>query len=228
MLIAVSAMHGRHAISEAWAEHTSSLGFDAVYVSVTTSDDVNFEICERHGFNAVYMDNDPLAEKFNTALSLAMSTPFERVMVLPSDDFISTAWIHAARTSPVDYMIPHECAIVDAATQHAFKIVERQPWIKYGAGRVVSRRVVDKLSGELWPVHLTKGLDSGSHTRIVDAGFACHVVKTDGMPITDVKTEGNLWPFTTWRPGSRPISADDALHMVSPSVRAKLDALKIQ
>lgn len=231
MLIAISAMHGRHEVSRAWCEHTKSLGFDKVIVASTLGDHELSTMCLDHGIVVVVMPNEPLSEKFNTALWFAMEwEPSTRVMILPSDDFVSREWVEAARNSTEDYMIPHTCAILDAYSQQCYKITKLSlnpgGTMKFGAGRVVSRKVVEACDGQLWPSELNKGLDSASHARISKAGFTVKVVETEGIPITDLKTDENLWPYRTWEHSGRPCTADEALHMVSPEVRARIDAMK--
>lgn len=202
----------------------------AVCVAITSGDDELAEAIGPHSFTET--PNDPLADKFNMALSLANSwfPNWTRAMILPSDDFASPAWVEAARNSTEDYIIPHTCAILDAYSQKAYAIrkLSLNPGgtMKFGAGRVVSRKVAEACDGYLWPGELNKGLDSASHARISQAGFTVKVIETPTIPITDVKTEENIWGFTTWEHSGRPITTEEALHMVSSSVRAKIDALK--
>jgi hypothetical protein len=227
MLVAVSAAHGRHAVTRAWAEHTASLDFDAVYVAVSEGDTENYHTCVDHGFIAWYMTNDPLSAKFNSALSEAMVDGAERIAIVPSDDLISRQWVAAMRESEVPYCYPHTCGIFDAYTQNAYKITKLSfGTLKYGAGRVVSRRVVEACGGTLWPENHNRGLDGASHEIIKRAGFTHTVVETPGIPITDVKTKDNLWAYATWLGSGSNITPDEALHMCSPSVRAQIDALK--
>jgi hypothetical protein len=215
-----------------------SLGFDGIYVAVSddAANDDNFSELGRFNTNPNMpntpisrwrMPNNPLSAKFNSALMVAMDDGADRIAIVPSDDFVSPAWVQAAREHPGDYLYPHCCAIVDAETQAAYVITKLTfGTMKYGAGRVVSRKVIDKLGGKLWPDELNKGLDGASHQRITRAGFEIGVAKTEGIPITDVKTAENLWPYKTWRDSGTPIAADQALHMVSPAVRAQLDKLR--
>lgn len=228
MLVAISAAHGRHAITRAWAEHTASLGFDLVVVAVTMNEGPeNIEACLKYGMWLEAFPNDPLSGKFNGALGIACRQGATRIMILPSDDFASPAWVKAARESEADYLYPHECGIFDAASGQAY-VIRKLTFgqLKYGAGRVVSRKVVEACGGELWPDGLNKGLDSASHARITKAGFPIEILKTEGVPITDVKTADNLWPFRTWQGAGQASDATECLHMVSPSVRAQIDALK--
>lgn len=230
MLVAISAAHGRHAITRAWADHTASLGFEKVVVSVTHDDQPNISYCWALQFRVLETENEPLALKFNSALVEAMNAGATRIMILPSDDFVSPAWVEAARTSEEDYIIPHTCAILDAYTQQAYRITKNAltpgATLRFGAGRVVSRKVVEACDGQLWPSELNKGLDSASHARISRAGFHAKVIETEGIPITDLKTEENLWPWSTWQGGSGPCTTEEALAMCSPSVRARIDTMK--
>jgi len=231
MLVAVSAMHGRHALSRVWAKHTASLGFDGVFVAVTADDDglaehENGATCERHGFRVVTMPNDPLSNKFNAALGYAHAMGGTRFMILPSDDFISPAWVQAARNTEHDYIIPHACGVVDLPTKRAYAIVKGVTrGMRFGAGRVVSRKAVERCGGMLWPPAINRGLDTASHQCLLAHGVHLTMVPTEGIPITDVKTKDNLWPFNTWQNGSQDITAEEALHMLSPEHLAELYAI---
>lgn len=222
-------MHGRHALSRVWARHTASLGFDRVIVCITEGDDLLGSICDEAGFFVVQQPNQPLSGKFNAALRPAWeeSTEGTRFMILPSDDFASPAWIEAARTTELDYIAPHCCGIMDLQTGNAFKLEGLGSGVlKFGAGRVISRRAIDKVGGELWPTELRRGLDTASHERLKSHGIKATVITTEGVPITDVKTDESLWPFRTWEPGSRPLSEADALHMLSVEMKAQLLSLR--
>ena len=231
MLVAISAAHGRHAVTRAWAEHTRSLGFDLIVLAIT-SDEANrplLSLAKTGVLLPVLLPNNPLSDKFNGALDEATKRGGSRFMILPSDDFASQAWVDAMRASEEPYCIPHTCAILDAYTQSAYRITKNSltpgSTMRFGAGRVVSRKVVEACEGQLWPSELNKGLDGASHARISRAGFTVKVVETEGIPITDLKTSENLWPFNTWSGSGRPCTADEALHMVSPEVRVRIDAM---
>lgn len=233
MLIAVSAAWRRPEILRAWIEHTSTLGFDAIVVCVSRDDAYSDYCVWKAGLIRAFAPNAPLAGKFNAALQVAMDMGGTQFMILPSDDFASPAWVAAARDHEGDYLYPHTCGILDSATQNAYKIRKlglgdggQVGTLRFGAGRVISRAVIEKIGGTLWPANLNRGLDTASHNAIIAAGFKPTVITTEGIPITDVKTEENLWPYNAWIGSGDTITADEALHMCSPSVRAKLDTLK--
>jgi len=226
MLVAISAAHGRHALTSLWAKHTATLGFDAVVVAVTYTEVVNRQTCQTYGFHPLPIANDPLAGKFNAAMEHALAIGADRIMILPSDDFASQEWVDAARASTEDYMIPHACGVYSPATDEAYLIHKFSAGtLRFGAGRVVSRKAVEKC-GELWTPTLNRGLDTASHRRLLDNGFTHKIVTTSTIPITDVKTTENIWGFDTWRMGSRDITPDEALHMVSPDIREQLKSIR--
>lgn len=185
------------------------------------------------------MPNEPLAGKFNEALRQAIDAGAIRIMILPSDDFVSPAWVEAARDEAHgDYIVPHTCGIIDLASLEAFAITKLSftGTLKFGAGRVVSRKAVEACGGQLWPQELNRGLDSASHHRLMAHGIKHTVITTEGIPITDVKTyriedgkqvSDNLWPFQVWENGSRPMTADQALHMLSAEHRAMLEEIRV-
>jgi hypothetical protein len=150
----------------------------------------------------------------------------DRIMILPSDDFASQEWVDAARASTDDYIIPHACGVYSPATEQAYLIHKFSAGtLRFGAGRVVSRKAVEKC-GELWTPTINRGLDTASHHRLLDNGFTHKIVTTSTIPITDVKTSENIWPASTWRMGSMDITPDEALHMVSPSIREQLKKVR--
>lgn len=232
MLVAVSAAHGRHALTRLWAEHTASLGFDMVVVSITSDadgivDHEHDQICHDFGIDGISMPNNPLAGKFNAAMGYGHAMGGQRFMILPSDDFVSPEWVEAARNHPGDYLIPSHCAIVDPKNNRAYTIHKNAPsgTLRFGAGRVVSRKAIEACGGELWPRELNRGLDTASNRRLIERGIKPTVVQTEAIPIADVKTAENIWGYNTWVFSSKDCTVDQALHMVSPEILQKIKAL---
>lgn len=227
MLVAVSAAHGRPVLTALWRKHTESLGIKAV-VSYTEDDPQRpYWVCQTNGFVSIRMPNEPLAGKFNAALDHAMAMGATRIMILPSDDFVSMEWLNIALTHPGDYLIPSHCAIVDPKHNRAYTIHKNAPsgTLRFGAGRVVSRKAIEACGGELWPRELNRGLDTASNRRLIERGIKPTVVQTEAIPIADVKTAENIWGYNTWVFSSKDCTVDNALHMVSPEILQKIKAL---
>lgn len=226
MLVVVSAAHGRHDLFDLWCEHTAPM-FDAVVCAVTVGEIPLLASCERHGITGVPWRNEPLGEKFNAALYEAMKMGATRIVILPSDDFVSQEWVDIARHSIADYIIPPSCGVYSPEANRAIVIRKNYPagMLTFGAGRIVSKRAIDA-TGDLWPPNLNRGLDSASNTRLREAGFRPVQLPTKAIPITDVKTRENIWPMSTWEPMSIPSTPNEVLHMVSDSMRERLSHIR--
>ena len=219
----ITAFHGRHHLTELWAEHTSGFGLP-VFVAITVDDVPNILTAEKHCFRFTTMPNHPVGTKFQAALDMAIADGCDRVMILPSDDFVSPEWIDRALTFDGTYFIPQRIAIHSPKEGTFALTTNGGSCTRYGAGRVIDRSVIERV-GHLWPGERNRSLDSESHGRINACGVRCVAVTTKHIPLTDVKTGENIWPWRKWRGGGHKCSADQALHMVSPSIRERIAAL---
>jgi len=207
----VTVMHGRHALTRMWAEYTSGLGLP-IFACITNGDVELRRVCDDHGIVYVERSNDWLGAKHNAALSLCGAG---RVMLLPSDDFVSPSWIDVVRATDVPYLYPDSCGLYDVATRRGCILRHRGPGTRrFGAGRVLRRDVLDMV-GTLWTDRLPNGLDSDSHGRVSGAGFDAHVAVFDGVPVVDIKAGENIWPFSRWARGQ-------AVRCDGPTVMASL------
>ena len=183
-----------------------------VAAACTTGDEDNTRQLKARGVKYVEVPNMPLGAKHNAALTLAGDAP--RYMVLPSDDFISREWFDVFMGTDLDYVSPDRCGVYDMATGRAKVLVNAIGGRRnFGAGRIFSRAVVDALGGKVWTDGKMAGLDTDSHARITGAGFECVTVPCAAIPITDVKSDGNLWGYDVFKGMDAPVS--EVLHMVT-------------
>lgn len=220
----ITALHGRHKLTELFAEHTSQFGLP-VFASITEGDTANVLTAERFGVTYREMPNEPVGDKFQIALDMAMEAGCDAVMVLPSDDFISQEYVEAIfkmLDNGIPYMLPQKIAIHHPVEGTYELRSDGKSCGRYGAGRVVIRNVIEACGGTIWADKRNRSLDSESHGRILAAGFKCVPVRTKDIPLVDIKTGDNIWPWRTWRGGGHRCSADQALHMLSPSMREQL------
>ncbi len=221
----VTCLHKRSWLSSLWYGHTVQFG--SVHAACTIGDEDNANIAARHG-SSIACENLPLGRKHNAALALAMQADWQAMMVCPSDDFVSPAYVEAATAAiaaGANYVFPMSCGLFDVATGQAcvLRHEPRRGWLMFGAGRMLSRRAAEAI-GPLWTDDKNKGLDTDSHVRILAHGFKPTFVDVEGVCLTDVKTDDNLWPYRTWahRPGVRSSDADGVLGHVSDDVRQAL------
>lgn len=222
----ITAFHGRPALSALWAEHTSQFGLP-VFASVTEGDAANVLTAQRFGFTYREMPNEPVGDKFQIALDMAMEAGCDAVMILGSDDFISAAWIEAA-SGALDngegYITPASAAVHSPSKGTYLIKFNGRSASAGGAGRCVHREAVLKADG-LWRLSRSRALDSESHGRLLAAGFTCKVVNTAQVPVVDIKTGTNIWRWETWRGGGHKCTAEQALWMISVDIRIQLASL---
>jgi len=225
-LAILSVFHGRPALSRIWVDHTAPLG--RIYASVTDGDAENVNILAGHTFTEV--PNEPLGRKHNAALSLVPADA-DAVIILPSDDFVHPSYLFEALdliAGGVDYVFPSTCGMYDVASGQSC-ILHQPPSegaLRFGAGRVVSRRVLDAV-GPLWTDTKAQGLDTDSHSRIRAHGFKASFVSLgDDVPcLTDVKSGVNIWPYHTWARKARVLGVDAVLGHLSAVHRAEVMTL---
>lgn len=197
-LAIVTVMHSRHDLTREWVRSVSSFGLP-IFASITAGDKVLASICDDFGVRFVEVPNDPLGAKHNAALALC---PADRVMLLPSDDFVAPAWVEEVKTTDVPYLYPDRCGLWDVATDRACILSHGEHGIRrFGAGRVIRRDVLDAV-GSLWTDEKGRGLDSDSHARVMAAGFTMTQRSIGAVPVVDVKAGENLWKFDRWCRGS--------------------------
>ena len=220
----ISAMHGRSELTAMWAEHTSQFGIP-VYAAITDGDYDNLETAWKYKFEWKVMPNNPVGDKFQAALTMAMQDGCDVVMRLPSDDFISKEWVamfELKASLGADYFIPERIAVHDPSKgTYSIRANVGSRFMKYGAGACFSRKAVEKCGG-LWTGHLDSGLDTESNNRLRTAGYECEAVPTKDIALVDIKTGESIWPWGIWSFGEPACSDDEALHMLSPSMRQTL------
>lgn len=220
----ITAMHKRPELTRMWAGHTAQFGLP-VYAAITDGDYDNWELAMEYGFEWKVMPNNPVGDKFQAALDMAMKDGCDGVMRLPSDDFISQEWVamfELKASLGADYFLPERIAVHDPAQgTYGIRAKVGHYFMKYGAGACFSRKAIEKCGG-LWTGHLSSGLDSESDKKLREAGFDCESVVTKSIPLVDIKGPDNIWPFGIWQVGGLECSDDEALHMLSPAMRQGL------
>ena len=222
---AISAAHGRNAITRAWGLHTSTLGFSSVIVAVTDDEanDENARVLSEMGLTVIRRANSPLSDKFQSALDACPRT--DAYMILPSDDFVHPTWMKAVTQARLPYMLPSNMAMYDINTGRAltmatpFHIGGR---LKYGACRVFSH-AVRKAVNPLWPSGHERGLDSLSHRRIMEEIGGAVFDMVPSPSFVDIKSKDNLWGYGSYEKNHAsmdPAAATD--HITNAEARALL------
>jgi hypothetical protein len=165
------------------------------------SEDSMKELCEDEGVKWCYAQNDPLSDKHNIGLRGSLKYDWDYCLSFGSDDLISERIFEVYE----DVMRKgHDfVGLNDMWFYHKGNIKRHTYRAKnatYGAGRLISRRLAEKLNGNVWARNgKIERIDTDSRDIIERAGFKHTIVRTDLPVVVDVKTEVNLWTYDHWK-----------------------------
>lgn len=154
-------------------------------------------VCDSHGFNWIYADNNPLGEKINKGLRRALEFKWDYLMMMNSDDVIKARLID-------EYYDPffekgEKFFGISKVTYVNFQTSEAREY-KYeysilGIGKCIRRDVVEQLKGNLYRPDLNKCLDDTMMDNLSKIKVFPRMVQYKGQLAMDFKSEVNIWPW---------------------------------
>lgn len=155
------------------------------------------QLCNKYDIEWTMQDNYPLGRKKNTGLQKARGIQFDYLMEIGSDDLITNELL----TQYLDYYGKYEffgitdAAYIESESGACKRLISEKS--TYGAGRIISRRLLDQMNWTLWSDSLNRGLDNNSLLNIESkTKIKYHKVKHQDVPgVIDVKSSENLWKF---------------------------------
>lgn len=153
-------------------------------------------LCESHNIKWVMYQNYPLGKKKNYGLKAASQYDFDYLLEIGSDDIITDALLDQY----LDYFNRYEffgvsdIAYIESESGECRRLISHST--TYGAGRCISREILEKADWKLWKDDLNRGLDNDSNRKINNLGYHFHKVKPIDEPgLIDVKSGENIWKF---------------------------------
>ena len=180
------------------------------------------------GFRYAEAPNEPLSGKWNAGMRLMQELEPDAVMITGSDDVISAPYIEAATreiAKGADYVMFDTLCCYDMDTCRAYL---SNP-ARMGAGRVLSRRLLDECNWQPWPDGLERRLDGGMDEKLSPSPLTQRIIRADrldGALCVDIKSSGNMWSFDKLRSMLRrthPVNGPRLMHRHFPSVADELD-----
>lgn len=156
-----------------------------------------------HGWTLIRCPSTPLGAKLNAATrQLRELTDATGVVFFGSDDFIHTSAMADLTNAGEEYGAAGftSCYILDAQTWRAGQLQRgKAPTRPSGAGRYLSREVLDALDWTLRDDWATRGLDGCLDQRMREQGIGWHILPpaSPEAPVIDVKTATNVTTFET-------------------------------
>lgn len=153
-------------------------------------------LCDKYGVKWIMHDNQPLGKKKNYGLRQLKNIDFDYMMEIGSDDLITNELLDQY----LDYFGKYECfgisdaAYINSETLECRRLTSQKT--NYGAGRCISKKVLEECNWVLWNDGLGRGLDNNSILKIETLGYKYQKVEPKDVPgVIDIKSNENLWKF---------------------------------
>jgi hypothetical protein len=162
------------------------------------SEESMIPLCERYGVEWCMHENLPLGAKKNFGLSQLRDKDFDFMMEIGSDDLILGELLNQYEKFFVkyDFFGITDAAYINAETLECARL---QSDAVYGAGRVISKKALEKMDYSLWG-NRNRGMDKSSLTSLYNSGFKYWQIPSIDYPLViDIKSPVNIWPFRIYR-----------------------------
>jgi len=182
-------------------------------------------LCEKYGIAWMMYKNEPLGEKKNAGLQKAKEFDFDYLMEIGSDDIVLNELLEDYKK----YIGEHEffgiadAAYINSESGECRRLISKST---YGAGRMISRKALEKCNWILWNDRLNRGLDNNSVFALQRKGMVYQRVKPMDFPgIIDVKSQENIWKFNFYL--GVPYDIDEILKRISDEEKEILESLYV-
>lgn len=194
-MIFLTAVHKRPEITEIFLENIPS---KYPIVIVGDREDECGEVIAQHG-NTIYLqsENKPLGRKFNKGLEYLRDKDFDYVFITGSDDIFQPELLDYYETlkGKYDYVGLTDFYFHDfQATKYCPGFIHDRKGEPHGAGRMISRKVLEQLDFKLWDDGLNSGLDASMTKKLKPLSLKTYVfsLKKKGFWAVDLKSKENI------------------------------------
>jgi len=196
----ITVNHGRPKVFHVWCAFIKRLRYDMnSYIPVCcVSDKEDKAICNEYYIDHIIHPNTPLTGKFNRGFQYMRSLGVDYVMILGSDNIISTQLMRA-----IDIQAEKNISLIGIDTIHFYcgegidrgKLVQLSSKNLLGVAKTIHKNVLDCVSWTPFPIDKNWGIDAiGTKTiapyvttKVTVNGFCC-----------DIKTRRNLNQFSVF------------------------------
>lgn len=179
------------------------------------------DLLEEMNVPFIWHPNDFLGAKWNAGIMYASALDWDHIVTLGSDDIVKPSLLDFyARHDNQEVIITDKIYFIDTLTGRA-SIISRA---RIGAGRRISRKIIEKMKYRLWTDGLNSSLDRDSNANINRAGFATAEIRTDAH-ITGLKSNTNIWTYDHTLRAGQTCVIEEALNGIPDVIQAQIHAL---
>ncbi len=196
------------------------------------------EICERSGAFWVHARNNPLGAKWNISFQAAKQFNPDACLFVGSSDWLSDNWIPTLKPYLDNY------DLVGVPGMHLLHVCEENllcSWDGYtnhrktesiGIGRMLSRRLLDKIQFKPFKDRMNESLDNSMQTISLEHGAKIHMVNDKNIIALSLST--NLWDnkhrfwdhYSGRLPSKRLINVDEFINQHFPEANTLCESLR--
>ena len=203
--VIVTGMWKRFEVFEIFAKHTKTLGIDVIVAG--SEGKASKKIVKKHGFHYIEIANEPLAAKMNATTLKAKELGYTHVICVGSDDLLSQELVDEyvdLMRKGYDYIgvtdfYFYELETGKAAYWGGYRERQRMGHTA-GAGRVISKTLLDEWDWQPWDNKDSKYLDNSMQNKLRSSLYpkTTFSLKEKGLLAVDIKSQVNMTPFELW------------------------------
>lgn len=133
-----------------------------ILLIVSSQKDKQFAI--QNKVDWIYTENKPLGRKWQIGLDECKKYNPNAILINGSDDLLSTNWVktcyHYIHKKKYDIVGKSNWYLLDLIAKSPYKLMYRNANILLGAGRMISRNILDEINWNLFPLNQNRGLDT--------------------------------------------------------------------
>jgi glycosyltransferase involved in cell wall biosynthesis len=238
-IVAVIAIHGREQITLKTVLRLKQQTYPLTHVVLIGDTPKEQKLAEITGSIFVRYPNQPLGAKWQAGMDFARQLDPDVILILGSDDWLSDNWC-ARMMQEIDagydlvgkqqifflHVGPEGKKLIRWDGYKDNKEREGEP---IGAGRLISRKLLDRLNWSWFAPKLLGGLDKFSYLRAVANGGTVKLVTDESAYVVDIKSPfwENIWSFESIMPASVVINDTDSwLDTHFPGARSFFDIVR--
>lgn len=153
-------------------------------------------LCNKYNIKWVMTENTPLGKKKNFGLKQASAYQFDYLLEIGSDDLITDELLdqYLEYFDQYEFFGISDICYVESSNLECRRLTTNTT--TYGAGRIISRKVLESMNWNIWSDEINRGLDNNSIRNIKSNGWLYNKINPIDIPcVIDVKSDENIWKF---------------------------------